>query len=175
MSSTISPAHRGRASTGLRNATTVVDGANAPAPTAGQVIVALDDHTFEWQTAAAGYTDAEARAAGASVAADGQLIGRAGGVLVGVDPGDALTSVPRRTIAAPGAVAADDYAVDVSGAGALTLPAPADGRAMRIRKIGVGTVTLTPSAGLIDGDATLDIVSPESVDLIGDGVDWGIY
>lgn len=83
--------------------------------------------------------------------------------------------VTRRTVAAPYVVLPDDRELWVTGTGNVTLPAPANGRQLTIRREeGAGLITLVPSVGSIDGEASLALlVDLEGVDLTGNGSLWG--
>lgn len=95
-------------------------------------------------------------------------------VIPGVSGQQTLT---RRTVAAPYAVVADDYALLVTGTGAVTLPAPAGGRTLDVKRaLGGGLVTLEPSTGTIDDIASLPLlVAGESARVVADGSNWYIH
>jgi len=89
-----------------------------------------------------------------------------------------LLILPQRTVAAAYTIQSEaTILVAGSGARAITLPAVAVGRRVRIKdslgNASGGTITITPASGLIDGAADLDLVDDFAcVELESNGVNW---
>lgn len=159
----------------LRSATTVVDVSAATAPSAGQVLKAVDSTHATWQPDSGGSGTVTSVAASGGVET---LMGSAittSGTVRGVETVDARTTTTEAILDA-----ARGKLVTFGNAGATTVSIAQAGAAGNfasgwycdVKVVGAAAVTITPTTSTIDGAATLVLTQGQTARIHSDGTNY---